>query len=353
MSRAIAAPLAVALALLAPGTASPCGAFFGSQVEVDPDQEIVVVHRGGNETYVFSPRFCGTASAFGVILPIPAPLGEAPALADPAIFEELDRYTEPTRVEVCASSGGIGCGAAGADGAGGGPGFGTGVDVVDQGRVGIFEYSVVQAATADAFTSWLTTNGYPYDPGAAYVYDAYVGNGWYFVAFRVSADAGGLEPGQRLCGDLGPIRLSFPSAAPFVPARISGVNTHAGPLPVWRIFLVAPEQQRVTDVSGFYPTLYFSGALAHATMAGFPSLTALSLDGERLTAIDVGFPYGGAPGDIAFEVEPVPGDHRSELAVAKDCGGCEAGGTPTLLAGLLAALGVLRAAGRGARQSRS
>ena len=351
MKRALA-PLAAVLALLAPGAASPCGGFFGSEVEVDPDQEIVVVYRGGNETYLFSPRFCGTASAFGVILPIPAPLGEAPSLADPAIFEELDRYTEPTRVEVCASSGGIGCGAAGAGGPGG-PGFGTGVDVVDQGRVGIFEYSVVQAATADAFTNWLTTNGYPYDPGAAYVYDAYVGNGWYFVAFRVSADAGGLEPGQRLCGDLGPIRLSFPSASPFVPARISGVNTHAGPLPTWRVFLVASEQQRVTLGSGFDPTLYFSGTLAHGTMSDFPSLTGLSLDGERLTAIDVRFPYGGAPGDIAFEVEAVPADHRSVIRVSKDCGGCEAGGTPTLLAGLLAALGVLRAAGRGARRRRS
>ncbi len=261
MSRAltVAALLAAPIAALAPRPAVACGAFYGDQVEVNPDQKIVVVHRGGVETYVFSPRFCGAATSFGVILPIPSTLTVNPTLANAALFDQLDRYTAPTIQKVCAPSGGAGCGAGAKSGDGASPpGFGTGVDVVDGGRVGIFDWTLVQATSVGAFTDWLTVNGFPYDPNNTDAYQQYVTDGWYFVAFKVSSSAV-LTPGMRLCGDLGPIQLSFAAAFPVVPARIAGVNAVSYTRPTWRIFAIAAAQHRLPATAPFQPTLYFSG----------------------------------------------------------------------------------------------
>ena len=57
MSRPLAA--VAACALLVPGAALACGGFFASKVEVSPAQSIVVVRRGGVETFIFRPHFCG------------------------------------------------------------------------------------------------------------------------------------------------------------------------------------------------------------------------------------------------------------------------------------------------------
>jgi hypothetical protein len=333
--------LLLAGAAVAPQAARACGAFYGDQVEVDPDQEIVLMHRAGVETYVFMPRFCGEAADFGVILPIPSTLTASPSLANAALFEQLDRYTEPSVEEACTSSAGIGCGGA-APGDATQPPFGVGVDVVDQGRVGIFEWTLVQASSVAAFTDWLTANGFAYDPYATDAYQHYVTNGWYFVAFKVSGAAAPPE-GMRLCGDLGPIQLAFASAAPIVPARIAGVNAVASTWPTWRIFVVAGAQQRISADSDLHATLYFAGTLADAALADFGEIAALSEDGERLTAIDARFPDGGASTDIAFEVDPAPADFRSTIVHYKDCGGCEAGGAPAGFAGAAAGLALLRA----------
>jgi hypothetical protein len=45
-------------------------------ITVDPHQDIIVVWKDNVETYVFQPIFCGTATDFGLILPVPAPLSQ-------------------------------------------------------------------------------------------------------------------------------------------------------------------------------------------------------------------------------------------------------------------------------------
>jgi hypothetical protein len=40
----------------------------------------------GTETYVFQPRFCGSAQQFGLILPVPAKLSAQPALSKAEVF---------------------------------------------------------------------------------------------------------------------------------------------------------------------------------------------------------------------------------------------------------------------------
>ncbi|HSM91495.1 MAG TPA: DUF2330 domain-containing protein [Anaeromyxobacteraceae bacterium] len=344
--RALAAG-AILAALLLPSAVAACGAFYADQVEVDPDQEIVVAHRSGVETYVFRPRFCGAAKDFGVILPIPSAWADKPAEAPAALFDEVARYTEPTVAEVC-DSGGIGCFAGSALGdAPPPPGFGTGVDVIDQGQVGMFQVSLLQATSVAAFTDWLTVKGYPYDASGEAAYAHYVTAGWYFVAIEVAAGASAPPPGMRLCGDLGPIQVSFASASPVIPARITSVNSVGAPPPRWRIAVLSAAEQRLATGSDFRADRYFSGRLSQAALGDYPALKAASRDGERLTVLDVTFPGTGASADVVLSDSPAPSDFRSTRHVVKDCGACSAGGAPMGFAAAAAGLALLRALRRG------
>src|SRR5664279_5142247 len=124
---ALATLLAVAFAAPA---ALPCGAPFGNGINVDPRQDIVVVHKNGAETYVFQPRFCGTAKEFGLILPIPAKLSAQPTLAKAGVFTQLDDVSKPTIVytTVCNSRN---------TGTGGGWGGSTGSSGIDSGSTSV------------------------------------------------------------------------------------------------------------------------------------------------------------------------------------------------------------------------
>lgn len=313
-----------AVAWLAPAAALACGGFYAANVEVAADQKIVVVHRGGVETYTFRPHFCGTAKDFGVILPIPSTLSSNPTLADNALFDQLDTYTAPTRVEVCEQPS-LGCG--GTKGVGGLDGLDAGrqdVNVIDRGTVGIFDYVLLQATSAASFTDWLDTNGYPRGAGGSDAYASYVARGWYFVAFKVTADATAPAAGKKLCGDLGPIQLSFATASPVVPARIASVNNASG---TWRLFTVAANQQRVDSAStGVGGRLFFSHALVQSELGAYAALAAATRDGERLTVVDATFVPGTVASDIGLENDPAQADFRSQVTVSKACPGkCETG----------------------------
>lgn len=340
--------LAVA-ALALPSAALACGGFFARNVEVSPDQSIVVVHRDGVETYVFRPRFCGEATDFGVILPIPAALSAAPALADDALFDQLGAITTPKVVEECIQEHStIGCGspAGGIDrGIEVDGGVWNGVGVLERGRVGVFDYVLLQATSATAFTDWLDANGFPHGAASDDAYASYVERRWYFVAFKVSTGGTVPDAGQKLCGDLGPIALSFPTQAPVVPARIAGVNGGGG---TWRLFTIAAHQQALDQRSAaFFSSLYFAGTLDAAMLSSAPATAALARASERLTALDVTFRAGPPPEDL-WLTDGAEGDFRTTRTVYKHCGPtCSAG--PGLGTGALLALGLWLALRRGRR----
>jgi hypothetical protein len=174
-------------ALLVARSVFPCGAPFGTGIEANPQQDIIVAYKNGVETYVFQPTFCGTASNFGLILPVPSTLTASPALSDQQAFTTVDLLSQPTYVTVTS------CyprynGSGGAAG-----GTTTGVDastsVVASGHVGFLDWVQLKADTEESFTDWLTTNGYSYSPAASSVFSYYVQKGWYFVAFKISQGA--------------------------------------------------------------------------------------------------------------------------------------------------------------------
>lgn len=303
-------------AVMVPSMALACGGFFAQGVEVAADQKIIITHRDGVETYTFRPHFCGAATDFGVILPLPSALSTSPSLASNALFEQLDTLTATKVVEECASPG-VGCGAGAPDRSTGGVDPGpNGVGVIDRGHVGVFDYVLLQATSASAFTDWLDQNGFPRGGASDEVYASYVAKRWYFVAFKVSAGGEAPAAGQKLCGDLGPIQLSFASAAPVVPARIASVNGGGG---TWRLFTIAAHQQVLDPASaGFTSRLYFAGSLDQATLSAFPAIGDVAHADERLTVLDAKFSVGTATTDLTLLDGPQR-DFRSILVVPKNC----------------------------------
>jgi hypothetical protein len=296
MKRALFATASVA-SLLWAGTAAPCGGAFGPNAVVSPSQTLVVAHKEGTETYVFRPHFCGESTQFGLILPVPAALSKSPALGNPALFDELDRISAPEVKQQRVCKGDLDGGSAGAA-----PGDrnSDGVDVINQGQVGIFDWVLVKADSKASFTEWLDSNGFPHAPAADEQFTHYVTEGWSFVAFKVTAGPNAPPAGKKLCGDFGPIELAFPTTTPVVPTRIASVSA-GGQSPSWRIYgLSAPAAQLAITSSEYYASTSYSDALSATTLAGAPELAKLGAAGDRLVRLDVSFGFNTLANDLVL-----------------------------------------------------
>jgi hypothetical protein len=348
--------------VLAAGEALPCGGAFGPNTTIDPAQQIVVGHHQGTETYVFNPRFCGESDSFGLILPVPSVLTQNPALGSANLYRDLGALAAPTIVtqQVCSNT--LSGGATGSLGVGGTTGNGGGTTVIERGQVGIFDWALLQATSVASFTDWLDANGFPYQADAQATFQYYVTSGWYFVAFKVSSGgatgSGGSGVARSICGNFGPVMLSFSvPAGPVVPARIATVSSSSFR---WTVYALAPEQLRLRYLGA---ELRFSGALTADDFTTYPSLTGLGQAGDRLTELllttvpdqdlvlepnpnqadfrrtEYRYQYvpctGGAPGSAgqAAEVAPVGTHHDGGCSVQP-----QTGANRRTIAGLWAAL---------------
>jgi len=295
MSRWIAWACGVA-ALLAGTAAYPCGAPFGNNITVDPHQDIIVAWKDGVETYAFQPTFCGQATDFGLILPVPALLSQNPTVNDQQTFATVVTLSEPTKREVSVSSGGIGCG--GSDSAGTGGANDDTPAVVASGQVGILDWSQIKADNESSLTEWLSKNGYPYSAGASTVFSYYVGKGWYFLAFRINQQA--VAGGGTICRSLGPIALSFPTSVPVVPSAMASADaaTDSSYQQVsWRIFGITHGDVQLTfsNANSYDKVLWYSGAISDASLA---SLGGLAATGDRLTRLALTFTKSASSTDV-------------------------------------------------------
>jgi hypothetical protein len=290
------------VALIAPA-ALPCGAPFGNGINVDPRQDIIVVHKNGTETYVFQPRFCGSAQEFGLILPIPAQLATAPALSPAEVFTYLDSISQPAHVAVTK------CGGPGNWGAGGGVSrgdAGTGTVVVSSGTVGFMDYSQLATSSLASLTAWLDNNSYPYDSLATSAFQYYVDKGWFFVAFKINQ---GTITGSSTCKDLGPVKLVFPSTSPVVPTRMATARSKDGsgvlsyqPGFSWRVFGITAGAEQIgftNGEDGLYRVLTYSGLLVADDIS---HLDGLAVVGDRADKLTLTFNYGSTDPDVALNL---------------------------------------------------
>jgi hypothetical protein len=93
--------------------------------------------------------------------------------------------------------------------------------------LGPFDVSTLAASDASALSDWLAGNGYTFPDGLAEVLQAYVEQGWFYVAVRLTPGA----EGQALSGELDPLWITFPSTEIVYPMRATALAT--GVLPVY------------------------------------------------------------------------------------------------------------------------
>ena len=144
----------------------------------------------------------------------PVPVGTELALGDASLFDELDADTEvavriidETPEDSGSSSPGIGCGAV--DGAGSPGGLGTPNDRVTEvasGRIGDYEYSIIEASAPEDVVEWLEMNGFATLPGLEEGLAAYLSAGMQVAAGKVASDVLSQEQGI----DLSPLVISAP-----------------------------------------------------------------------------------------------------------------------------------------------
>lgn len=164
-------------------------------------------------------KYTGNPSSFAWVLPIKGQVDIG--LSSDAMFETLDVLTQTT-----ISSPVINCGspcgpfAGGSDSNGGSTGSGGGGVVVIAEKV-VGPYATVQLAANDpaALKDWLTMNGYFLPADVAPVVDAYLAEGFGFLAMK-------LVPGQGI-DSMRPVRVTSPGAVPTLPLRMVAAGTGA------------------------------------------------------------------------------------------------------------------------------
>jgi hypothetical protein len=315
MKRRIACASAM-VTLLTSAAAFPCGMSFGNNVTIDPHQDIIVAWKDGVETYAFQPTFCGTATDFGLILPVPAKLSQEPKTTDPQAFTAAATLSEPNKHEVTEHQS-IGCGGSESK-------VGAAADdspaVVASGRVGFLDWVQLKASTESSFTDWLTANGYVYSSAASSVFSYYVAKGWYFLAFHISQDA--VSGNGTVCRALGPVALSFPSSDPVVPSRMAAADsTNLYGRVTWRIFGITHGDVQLTfpAANSYDHVLWYSGAIKDADVASFGGLAQ---SGDRLTRLTYSFYKRSESVDVTLTLAPAKDYRGTEDVVVHDDSAC-------------------------------
>lgn len=251
LGRAAAIGAVASAAWLAPGSVTParaCGGFFCQQQSpVDQSAEnIIFVHdeQAGTVTAVIQILYQGPSEKFAWLLPVPGK--PTVGLSSNAAFQNLRGATDPQynlTVEVegeCMDgeqfatggmAGGFAVPGAMSEDANGG------VNVIDQGSVGPYDYVTISldpglAEPADVAVMWLVDNGYDVTAIGPEVLGPYLEDGLNLIAFR-------LTKGNEV-GAIRPVIITYDSSLPMIPIRPTQVA--AVPDMGVRVWMVAAHQ---------------------------------------------------------------------------------------------------------------
>jgi hypothetical protein len=229
----LAAPFALTLA--ASGDAQACGGCFAPpEVNTIVNSHRMALSVSPKQTVLWDQiRYSGDPESWAWILPVKP--GAVVELSTDAWFETLDAATTATvfAPPISCNSGpdfDCGCGSS-ADSAGSGGEFGGGNDVtvVHRGTVGPFETVTLSTETPGVLDDWLTTAGYAIPADAAPIIDAYVDEGFDFIALK-------LQPNKGV-DEMKPVRIVQPGAVPTLPLRMVAIG--AGPNVAVTLFVIS------------------------------------------------------------------------------------------------------------------
>ena len=213
------------LAAFAERDAAACGGCFHppTQTVSDITDERMLLAVSQTQTSLYDQiRYSGNPTSFAWVLPIRGTVDVA--LSADVLFDSIDALTTTQIVPPepnCPSpncSGPVGFGGATAPTAGGQDGAGN-VTVTKQENVG--PYATVQLHSTDptALNDWLAQNGYSIPTDVTPVIDAYLNEGFDFLAMK-------LLPNQGIQA-MRPVRVTMPGASLSLPLRMAAVGTGA------------------------------------------------------------------------------------------------------------------------------
>lgn len=254
MNRSVLLASAGALALAALAVSpsvEACGGCFGPPTA---QTSIVTGHRmafavSETRTVLWDQfEYSGSPGDFSWVLPV-RPGAYIEASTD-AWFEALDSFTATQILAPqlsCAqgsfSESGCGCGASADSGGASAPGAGGGnqnggVQVLHQGTVGPYDTVTLHSTDPQALRSWLTGNGYVIPLEIEPIIDAYVAEGFDFIALRLS-------PGQGV-QQMSPVRVVTPGGDESLPLRMvaAGVGSFVG----ITLFVIAEQRYFMPDL---------------------------------------------------------------------------------------------------------
>jgi hypothetical protein len=211
--------------------ARACGGCFHEESVPPAERSVVTDHRMAfaitpTQTVLWDQiRYAGDPREFAWVLPVNP--GARVELSRDAWFAALDASTQPVITGPSYTGQGYGCALVGcgsaesasSDGAEPGPGQ---VQLVSQSTVGPYETVTLRATDPNALTDWLHQHGFAIPDSIQATIDAYVSEGFDFIALRLRPDCG-----QRA---MQPVRVVSPGADPSLPLRMvaAGVGATVG-----------------------------------------------------------------------------------------------------------------------------
>lgn len=219
--------------LVAPRDAHACGGCYHRPSETE--STVVTGHRmvlsvSTTQTVLWDQiEYDGDPAEFAWVLPVKT--GARVEVATDAFFEILDAATTVSVVSPpldCAPAPGVsGSGCASSEALGAmedrsGSSGGGGVDVLHRGTVGPYQTVTLSTDTPGALNDWLTEHDYAVDADIQPIIDAYVAEGFDFIALRLLPDKG--------INAMKPVRVVTPGASPTLPLRMvaAGTGAHVG-----------------------------------------------------------------------------------------------------------------------------
>ena len=212
VARLSASLLALAAPLLAPAVAQACGGFFCQNVPVDQTGENIVFVADGTTVQAFvQVQYQGEATEFAWIIPTPS-LPEVGVSSD-VIFGYFaqnyrrEAYQNTTYHGSCGSycwdDQFAGSDASVQDTGSTDAGTGGGVEVIEQGQTGPYDFAILRATDAQVLFDWLGANDYNLPATAIAAVEPYalMGDETHFVALKLQKDAS--------VGDLQPVKLTY------------------------------------------------------------------------------------------------------------------------------------------------
>jgi len=179
----------------------------------EPEQHAILEYDGSTEVLHLLVNVSDVSSSFGWIVPLPSQPGIEEDTPD--VFSEIEEMCRPVYYD------GFGCGSTS-----NGYGLGEwdyhryyGIDVLEEGSLGVLHYRTITAPTADSLFGWLTQEGYAARDSltAESVFTDYIARGWVFVVFRVDSS-------QTSSVNIQPVKFTFSSSEMVYPMRITSLS---------------------------------------------------------------------------------------------------------------------------------